>query len=99
MVGYHGPPADHSDTLTLDLLQYVLSVGEGSRLKRELVYRKSLAVSVSMDWGWRIDPGVLMFYLKLHPGSDAERVARALYEGLGQIAARRIPRRERLNAM
>ena len=99
MIGYHGPPADHPDTLTLDLLQYVLSVGEGSRLKRELVYRKSLAVSVSMDWVWRIDPGVLMFYLELHPGSDPERVARALYEELEKIAARGISDRERLKAI
>jgi predicted Zn-dependent peptidase len=99
MIGYHGPAADHPDTLTLDLLQYVLSVGEGSRLKRELVYRKSLAVSVSMDWVWRIDPGVLMFYLELHPGSDPERVARALYEELEKIAARGISDRERLKAI
>jgi zinc protease len=99
MIGYHGPPAHHPDTLTLDLLQYVLSVGEGSRLKRELVYRKSLAVSVSMDWVWRIDPGVLMFYLELHPGSDPGRVARALYEELEKIAAGGISDRERLKAI
>jgi predicted Zn-dependent peptidase len=99
IIGYRGPPAYHFDTLTLDLLQYVLSVGEGSRLKRQLVYRKSLAVSVSMDWVWRIDPGVLMFYLELHPGSDPERVVRALCEELEKIAADGISDRERLKAV
>jgi len=99
MIGYRAPAANHPDALTLDLLQYVLSVGEGSRLKRELVYRQSVAVSVSMDWVWRIDPGVLMFYLELEPGADPERVQRALYRELEKIASRGISELERARAL
>ena len=99
MIGYRAPAANHPDALTLDLLQYVLSVGEGSRLKRELVYRQSVAVSVSMDWVWRIDPGVLMFYLELEPGADPERVQLALYRELEKIARRGISELERARAL
>jgi predicted Zn-dependent peptidase len=86
MIGYRAPAALSDDTLVLDVVQYLLSVGDGSRLVRELVYKHPLAVSISMDWTWRIDPGVLVFYVELHPGSDSERVERLLYAQLERLA-------------
>ncbi|HEY1334126.1 MAG TPA: pitrilysin family protein, partial [Myxococcaceae bacterium] len=42
VVAYRGPPVVDPDTLTLDVLQFILGVGEGSRLQRSLVYEKKL---------------------------------------------------------
>lgn len=94
MIGYRGPPAKEADTLVLDVIQYALTVGEGSRLNKELVYGQQLAASVAMDWSWRIDPGTLLFYLELKPDSDPRKVEDALYAELEKIAKDGISARE-----
>lgn len=94
MVGFRGPRAQDDETFALDLVQYALAVGEGSRLTRELVYGKELAVSVSMDWTWRIDPGSLVFHLELKPDSNPEQVEKALYAELEKVAAEGLTERE-----
>ena len=94
MIGYHAPPAESEDTLALDVLQYALTVGDGSRLARSLVFERPLAVSVSMDWSWRIDPGAIIFYLELKPDSKAAAVEKALFEELEKVCSARLRPRE-----
>ncbi|HLL55844.1 MAG TPA: pitrilysin family protein [Myxococcaceae bacterium] len=94
LIGYRGPLATEADALTLDIIQYALTVGEGSRLNRELVYKRELAVSVGMDWGWRIDRGVLLFFVELKPGSKPAEVEQALYELLAKLVAEGLTERE-----
>lgn len=86
MIGYRAPKAGEADVLTLDVLQYALVVGEGSVLMRELVYRQQIAVSVGLDWAWRIDPGLVVVYLELKPDSRPEAVEAALYAQLEKVA-------------
>jgi predicted Zn-dependent peptidase len=86
MIGYQGPETHDDATLALDVLQYALSVGHSSRLVRELVYQKELAVSVSFDWGWRLDPGVIVIALELKPDSNPAQVEQALYAELEKVA-------------
>jgi predicted Zn-dependent peptidase len=85
LIGYRGPSAKEEDTLALDIIQYALSVGESSRLVKSLVYREQLAVSVSFDWGWRVDPGLVQIYLELKPDSDPQKVEKALYAELQRV--------------
>lgn len=94
MIGYRAPAARDEDSLVLDVLQYALSVGEASRLVRALVFDKRLAVSLYVDWTWRIDPGAIVFYLELKPDSTPERVESALYQELEKVAHRGISARE-----
>ena len=94
MIGYRGPPGASPDTRTLDVLQYVLSVGENSRLTRELVYGQKLAVSVHVDWGWRFDPGIFMVYLELKPDGDPAKAEAALYAELAKVAEHGVTERE-----
>jgi predicted Zn-dependent peptidase len=94
MIGFRGPTAREGDALVLDVLQYALTVGEGSRLTREIVYNQQLAISVGMDWAWRIDPGQLVFYLELKPESVAAEVEAALYAQLAKVAAEGLSPRE-----
>jgi predicted Zn-dependent peptidase len=84
----------HPDTLTLDVLQFILGVGEGSRLQRALVYGKRLAVNVGVDWSWRRDPGVFAFHLELQPDADVQGAETALYAELTRIAEQGVEPRE-----
>lgn len=94
MIGYRGPRSGDPDTLALDVLQYALTVGEGSRLTRELVYKRELVVSIGLDWSWRLDPGVLVFFTELKPDSNPAEVEQALYAELAKAAQDGITERE-----
>ncbi len=94
MIGYRAPPAKHPDTLVLDVLQYVLTVGQSSRLNKALVFDKELAVTVGVDWSWRIDPGMVLVYLELKPDSNAKEVEGALDAELDRVAREGITERE-----
>jgi len=86
MIAWKAPAARDPAVFVLDVIQYAMGVGEAARLTRELVYRKNLAVSVGFDWGWRIDPGVLVVFAELHPGVAAARAEELIYEELRRLA-------------
>lgn len=86
MIGYRGPAALDGDTLVLDMIQYALAVGEGSRLNKRLVYGTELATSVGLDWTWRIDPGLVTVHADLKPDTKPEAVEAVIYEELRKIA-------------
>ncbi|WNG17372.1 M16 family metallopeptidase [Cystobacter fuscus] len=94
MIAYRGPAARDEDTLLLDVIQYALAKGEGSRLTKKLVYDTQLAVSVGVDWGWRLDPGIILFFLELKPDSDPRKVEEALYAELERLVAEGLTERE-----
>ncbi|HVP69392.1 MAG TPA: pitrilysin family protein [Anaeromyxobacteraceae bacterium] len=93
VAGFRGPPARHEDTAVLDVLQTCLSVGEASRLRRRLV-QQEIAVSASVAWAWRVDPGVFMILLELAPGAGRRRAEEALWRELGQVARRGVTSEE-----
>ena len=94
MIAYRGPAARNEDTLLLDVIQYALAKGEGSRLVKKLVYDTQLAVSVGVDWGWRLDPGIVLFFLELKPDSDPRKVEEALYAELKRLVDEGLTERE-----
>ena len=76
------------------MLQFILGVGEGSRLQRALVYGKRLAVNVGVDWSWRRDPGLVLFHLELQPEADVRAAEDALYAELARISEQGVEPRE-----
>jgi len=90
LAGWRGPSARSADSSALDVLQVCLAVGEASRLRRKLVQQAEVAVSVSISWGWRIDPGVFLAFLELAPGVAVERAERLLWDEIAKVAARGI---------
>jgi zinc protease len=88
LAGWRGPPATSPDASALDVLQVCLAVGESSRLRKKLVQETELAVSVSISWGWRVDPGVFLAFVELAPGVRPERVEALLWSELAKVAAR-----------
>ncbi|HEY8208024.1 MAG TPA: pitrilysin family protein [Myxococcaceae bacterium] len=86
MIGYRAPRAGEPDAYALDVLQYALTVGEGSLLTRELVYRQEVAIACGVDWGWRLDPGLVIVSMDLKPGAEPEQVEQRLYAELEKVA-------------
>jgi zinc protease len=94
MIAWRGPAARHEDTFVLDVIQYALIKGEGSRLVKKLVYDTQLAVSVMIDWSWRLDPGAIVAYLELKPDSEPRRVEEVLFTELERVAREGLTERE-----
>jgi predicted Zn-dependent peptidase len=88
LVGWRGPAARSADSSALDVLQVCLAVGEASRLRRRLVQDAEVAVSVSISWGWRLDPGVFLAFAELAPGIDVGRAEALLWEEIAKAAGR-----------
>jgi zinc protease len=94
LAGWRGPGARSPDSSALDVLQVCLAVGESSRLRRRLVQETELAVSVSISWGWRIDPGVFLAFVELAPGTDVARAEALLWEEIAKVAAKGVTAQE-----
>lgn len=94
MIGFRGPKATEQETQVLDVIQYAMNKGEGSRLVKGLVYEQQIAVSVMFDWGWRIDPGTIVLYLELKPDADPQKAEAALYAELEKVAKEGLTERE-----
>jgi len=88
LVGWRGPAARSPDSAALDVLQVCLAVGESSRLRKRLVHEAEAAVSVSISWGWRIDPGVFLAFAELAPGVRTERAEGILWEEIARAATK-----------
>jgi predicted Zn-dependent peptidase len=88
LAGWRGPAARSPDSAALDVLQVCLAVGESSRLRRRMVQELELAVSISISWGWRIDPGVFLAFAELAPGVQVEKAEEVLWEVLASAATK-----------
>jgi predicted Zn-dependent peptidase len=86
LAGWRGPAGRSPDASALDVLQVCLAVGESSRLRRKLVQETEIAVSASISWGWRIDPGVFLAFVELTPGVTVEKAEALLFREIARVA-------------
>ena len=86
-MGYHIPDVTSNDIYALDVLQYVISEGESSRLYKKLVRDLGIAVYAGADAQWRLSPGLFQIYVKVKPGKTAAESETAVYDILKDIAA------------
>jgi predicted Zn-dependent peptidase len=86
LAGWRGPAGRSADAAALDLLQVCLAVGEASRLRKRMVTSAELAVSVTISWAWRLDPGVFFVFAELTPGVPLAKAEAALWEELDRVA-------------
>jgi predicted Zn-dependent peptidase len=86
-MAYHIPDVTSNDIYALDVLQYVLSEGESSRLYKKLVHDLGIAVYAGADAEWRLSPGLFGIYVKVKPDKAAAECETAVYEILKDIAA------------
>ncbi len=94
IVGYPAPPASGKDALPLEILQIVVSQGESSRMHREIVRRKSLAVMAGgMNQSLK-QAGMSLFFAMFTPNVSQRRVEEAIIKEVDAVRTGGITRAE-----
>ncbi|MCC6347802.1 MAG: insulinase family protein [Nitrospirales bacterium] len=87
LIAYHVPPFPHKDNYALDVLSSILSGGKSSRLYRDLVYEKRMAISAFTDYSsFYRDPFLFVLGATAAPGKEIETVEKELYAEIRGIA-------------
>ncbi len=84
-IAYHAVNATHADRPALDVLQYILSQGESSRLYRALVRGPELATSVDVSFESAIQPELFWVYAQARPGKSLDAVKAAILRELAKV--------------
>jgi zinc protease len=69
MRGYHIGDKDSPDRYTLEVIQFILTTGESSRLHQTLVNDLQLALYQYGGFEWGFDPDLFYFYVAVVPGT------------------------------
>ncbi|MBN1127726.1 MAG: insulinase family protein, partial [Chitinispirillaceae bacterium] len=94
VVGYPAPPSSHRDALPLEILQLVAAGGETSRLHREVVRERSIAVMTGgMNHLLRAS-GMSIFFAAYTPDVRANSVEKAIAGQIARIRSTGITREE-----
>lgn len=96
MIGFHMPAFPDKDNITLRLIQLILSRGDSSRLQRDLVTNKKLAVMV---YGYANDPGerysaLFEIYGRPRHPHTPEELENAVYEHLERLKTEPVSQEE-----
>lgn len=93
-IAYKAVAASHADAAALDVIQAILSIGEGARLERRLVRQKEAATSVAAYFEWREDAGLFKMILELPPNGRPDKALAALDEELQRLHDEPVPAAE-----
>ncbi|MHB1847241.1 MAG: M16 family metallopeptidase, partial [Deltaproteobacteria bacterium] len=85
-LAFRAPSAREEGSAELDLLQSILSYGDGSLLVRDLVHRQALCTEIGVDYPWRLGPGAFEVIAELPPKGEPDRVERAIWRHLETLA-------------
>jgi zinc protease len=82
-MGFHAPNYTSPDAAALDLLSTVLSSGRASRLYKDLVYDRQIALDAGGSYSYlSVDPNIFWFSATPMPGHTPESIEKEL---LGEI--------------
>lgn len=93
-LAYKAVAASHEDAAALDVIQAVLSIGEGARLERTLVRGQEVATSAAAWFEWKIDPGLFKVHLALPPGGKPVKAVAALDAEIAKLQKTPLPAKE-----
>jgi zinc protease len=78
-IGYHVPNYHSTDAAALELMSMVLSGGRTSRIYRDLVYQRQLALDAGGDYSYlSFDPYLFWFWATPMPGQTPETLEKEL---------------------
>ncbi|MEW6455874.1 MAG: pitrilysin family protein [Acidobacteriota bacterium] len=95
-IGYHIPSYAEKDNVILGLISLILSRGDSSRLVRDLITNKKLALRI---FSYANDPGVRypslfgIYGLPRHPHTP-EELEKAIYEHIEKLKTEPVPKEE-----
>jgi zinc protease len=85
-MGYHAPNLKSHDAHPLAVLSFILAGGKSSRLHRELVDRRQLALHVGIDYDpLSVDPSLFLLSAKAMPGNKPSVVEQSLDQEIEKI--------------
>ncbi|HUI91928.1 MAG TPA: pitrilysin family protein [Chitinivibrionales bacterium] len=94
VIGYPAPPASDRDALPLEILQLILSQGESSRMHREIVRKRSLAVMAGgMNQSLKRS-GMSLFFAVFTPNVSQRRVEEAILKQIDAVRTQGISEHE-----
>ncbi|MEW5797077.1 MAG: pitrilysin family protein [Candidatus Zixiibacteriota bacterium] len=85
MRGYHIGDKDSPDLFTLEVIQFILTTGESSRMHQSLVNDLQLALYQYGGFEWGLDPSLFYYYVAVAPGVDYEATERAFDSVLNEL--------------
>ncbi len=86
VLGYHVPQAGDSDVYALDVLQTILTDGQSSLLHKKLVREKEIALNITSEFTWHIDPGIYILSIQMKPGYSSQEGERAIEEEIVRMS-------------
>jgi zinc protease len=85
-VGFHVPNQQSSDAPALELLSVVLSGGRASRLYKNLVYQRQIALEAGGDYPYfSLDPNLFWFWGTPMPGQSPQTMEKALLDEMDRL--------------
>ena len=90
-LGYHVPNQQSPDAPALELLSTILSSGRASRLYRQLVHERQLALEAGGDYSYfAFDPPLFWFWGTPMPGQTPEAMEKALLEEMERLRTEKV---------
>ncbi len=86
LAGYAAPSASHPDTMALDVAGMVLTHGETSRLNREIVRKKQIAIMAGGTNNFLRHAGMTMFFAIHTPDVSGKKMLDALASEVEHLA-------------
>ncbi len=87
-LGWHVPNQRSDDAPALEVLSTILSGGRASRLYRDLVYQRQLALEAGGDYSYfSIDPNLFWFWATPMPGQTPETLEAELSKHMERLKA------------
>ena len=85
LIAYHQPNANHPDTPVLEVLGQIVGAGRTSRLYKDLVKDKKIAVSASAGADASKYPSLFMFYVVPARGRTTQECEQAVYAQIEKL--------------
>lgn len=86
LIAYHAPSFPHEDSYALEVLSIILSGGKSSRLYREIIYEKRLALNIFAEYyGLYKNPFLFLFGATASLQSNIEDLEKAIYEEIDKL--------------
>lgn len=85
LIGYHQPNVNHADNATLEVISQIVGVGRTSRLYKDLVKEKKIAVSANAGSNPSKYPSLFMFFVVPAKGRTNQECEQAVYAQIEKL--------------